>query len=316
MEQNIVNNSNASGTGMKKESKMKVWYRQLRPHTLTASFIPVFIGTALALFYTELHWGLLIAMLVASMLIQAATNLFNEYYDFKRGLDTEESIGIGGGIVRDGISPRTVLTVGLVFFLAAILLGAYISATTTWWIAVIGSLCMAAGYYYTGGPYPIAYTPFGEIVAGFFMGFVIILLSFYIQTGFVTVNSMLISIPISILIGAILMANNIRDLEGDQERGRKTLAILLGHKKAVQFLGGMFAFSIAWILTMIFVGKASIWLILVLLSIPKAVQAVKLFHGERTPATMMPAMKATAQMHTVFGIAVTVGLLISYILQF
>lgn len=316
MEQDLTNKSKQMSMASEKESKVKVWYRQLRPHTLTASFIPVFIGTALALFYTPLNWGLLVAMLVASMLIQAATNLFNEYYDFKRGLDTEESIGIGGGIVRDGISPRTVLTVGIAFFLIAILLGAYISATTTWWIAVIGTLCMAAGYFYTGGPYPIAYTPLGEIVAGFFMGFVIILISFYIQTGFVTVNSMLISIPVSILIGAILMANNIRDLDGDKERGRKTLAILLGHKRAVQFLGAMFAFSIAWILTMIFIGQASFWLFLVLLSVPKAVQAVKLFHGERTPATMMPAMKATAQMHTVFGFAISVGLIISYMLQF
>ncbi|WP_414703567.1 1,4-dihydroxy-2-naphthoate polyprenyltransferase [Pseudalkalibacillus sp. SCS-8] len=316
MEQHFSDNTKSVNINGNRESKLKIWYRQLRPHTLTASFIPVFIGTALALFYTPLDWLLLLAMLLASILIQAATNLFNEYYDFKRGLDTSESVGIGGGIVRDGISPKTVLRVGLIFFMLAILLGAYISAMTTWWIAVIGSLCMAAGYFYTGGPYPIAYTPLGEVVAGFFMGFVIILISFYIQTDFITVNSMLISIPISILIGAILMANNIRDLEGDKEKGRKTLAILLGHKNAVRFLGGMFAFSIAWILTMIVVGKASFWLLLVLLSVPKAVEAVKRFQGERKPTSMMPAMKATAEMHTVFGFALTVGLLISYLIQF
>ncbi|MCF6138395.1 1,4-dihydroxy-2-naphthoate polyprenyltransferase [Pseudalkalibacillus berkeleyi] len=316
MAQDFSNSTSQLKVHSDKESKMKIWYRQLRPHTLTASFVPVFIGTVLAMFYTPLNWLLVLAMLIASMLIQAATNLFNEYYDFKRGLDTSESIGIGGGIVRDGISPRTILAVGVAFFIAAILLGAYISASTTWWIAVIGTLCMAAGYYYTGGPYPIAYTPFGEIVAGFFMGFVIILISFYIQTGLITLNSMLISVPVSTLIGAILMANNIRDLEGDQERGRRTLAILLGHKRAVQFLGAMFAFSIAWILSMIVVGKASIYLLLILLSIPKAIQAVKLFHGERTPENMMPAMKATAQMHTVFGFALGVGLIISYLIQF
>ncbi|MCF6408902.1 1,4-dihydroxy-2-naphthoate polyprenyltransferase [Pseudalkalibacillus salsuginis] len=316
MEQYFTDPSNQKEISSIIESKWKIWYRQLRPHTLTASFIPVFIGAALANFYTTLNWLLLIAMLVASMLIQAATNLFNEYYDFKRGLDTSDSVGIGGGIVRDGISSKTVLNVGLAFFLLAILLGIYISATTSWWIAIIGSVSMAAGYFYTGGPYPIAYTPLGEVVAGFFMGFVIILISFYIQTGFVTTNSMLISIPISILIGAILMANNIRDLEGDKERGRKTLAILLGHRRAVQFLGGMFAFSFAWILTMIFIGQASFWLLIVLISIPKAVNAVKLFKGQREPSKMMPAMIATAQTNTVFGSALTVGLIVSYLIQY
>ncbi|WP_257351241.1 1,4-dihydroxy-2-naphthoate polyprenyltransferase [Pseudalkalibacillus decolorationis] len=299
-----------------KDSRMKVWYRQLRPHTLTASFVPVFIGTALAMYYSSINWFLLAAMLLASMLIQAATNMFNEYYDYKRGLDTTDSVGIGGGIVRDGISPRTILNVAILFFIVAILLGAFISASTTWWIAIIGSLCMAAGYFYTGGPYPIAYTPLGELASGFFMGFVIILISFYIQTGFVTTNSMLISIPISVLIGAILMANNIRDLDGDREKGRKTLAILLGHKGAVQFLGGMFAFSYAWVLSMILVDAAPFWLLLVLLSIPKAIKAIKLFRGERKPAKLMPAMGATAQMHTVFGFALAVGLIINYLLNF
>ncbi|WLD92480.1 1,4-dihydroxy-2-naphthoate polyprenyltransferase [Alkalihalobacillus sp. AL-G] len=310
MQQQITETTNRT------ESRWKVWYRQLRPHTLTASFVPVFVGTALAMYFTSISWSLLGAMLLASMLIQAATNMFNEYYDYKRGLDTSESVGIGGGIVRDGITPKTVMNVAILFFTAAILLGAYISASTTWWIAVIGSLCMAAGYFYTGGPYPIAYTPLGELASGFFMGFVIILISFYIQTGFITTNSILISIPISVLIGAILMANNIRDLDGDREKGRKTLAILLGHKRAVQFLGGMFAFSYAWILSLVIIGIGPFSLLLVLLSTPKAIKAIKLFNGERKPAQLMPAMGATAQMHTVFGFSLSVGLIINYLINF
>src|SRR5699024_2774381 len=87
----------------------QVWWRLLRPHTLTASFVPVFIGTIIAYIDGFIHVPLFIAMLVASILIQAATNMFNEYYDFKRGLDTEHSVGIGGTIVRDGIAPKTVL---------------------------------------------------------------------------------------------------------------------------------------------------------------------------------------------------------------
>src|SRR5699024_10945751 len=104
----------------------QVWWRLLRPHTLTASFVPVFVGTMLAYIDGHFHLFLFLAMLIASILIQTATNMFNEYYDYKLGLDTEKSVGIGGTIVRDGIAPKTVLYLAYMFFALAILLGIYI----------------------------------------------------------------------------------------------------------------------------------------------------------------------------------------------
>lgn len=251
-------------------------------------------------------------MMMASLLIQSATNMFNEYYDFKRGLDHAETVGIGGAIVRDGVSAKTVLNLAFLFFGIAILLGVYICILTTWWIAVIGTICMAAGYFYTGGPYPIAYTPFGEIAAGLFMGLILVLLSFFIQTDVITFESVLASVPISILVGGILMANNIRDLEGDKEKGRKTLAILLEHDKAVTFLEWMFIISYLWVVGLIITIDTSLWLLLVLLSIPKAFKAIRLFEGKSKAPEMVPAMKATAQMHTQFGLLMSIGLLLAY----
>lgn len=300
---------------MKRPSSWQTWWRLLRPHTLTAAFIPVFIGTMLAVIENKFHLSLFVAMLVASLLIQIATNLFNEYYDFKRGLDTEESVGIGGAIVRDGVEPAVVLRLGIALFIVSILIGIYISAMTSWWIAVIGAVSMAAGYFYTGGPYPIAYTPFGEIVSGFFMGVVIILISYYIQTGTVSLEAILLSVPISILCGAILTSNNIRDREGDAKNGRKTLAILLGHENSIKFLAAMFFVSYLWIVGMVLTGYGSYWLLLVFFSVPKAIQATKRFVGKTRPIEMMPAMKATAQMHTIFGLLVSVGLLIEYLIS-
>src|SRR5699024_5649619 len=161
----------------------QVWWRLMRPHTLTASFVPVFVGTMLAIIYeNNFHITLFLAMLIASLLIQAATNMFNEYYDYKRGLDNEQSVGIGGTIVRDGVAPKTVLRLAIIFFGIAILLVLYICFLSSWWIAVIGAASMLIGYLYTGGPIPIAYTPFGEFFAGFLMGTVMIAISFYIQT--------------------------------------------------------------------------------------------------------------------------------------
>jgi 1,4-dihydroxy-2-naphthoate polyprenyltransferase len=290
----------------------RVWWRLTRPHTLTAAFVPVSIGTALAFHETNIRISLFIAMLVASLFIQAATNMFNEYYDFKRGLDSPESVGIGGAIVREGIHPKAVLYLAIFLFAIAMLIGVYICVNSSWWLALIGSICMAAGYFYTGGPVPIAYTPFGELAAGFFMGLVIILISFFIQTGEVTKTAILISVPIAILVGAILLANNIRDLDGDKENGRKTLAILVGRNNAIRILAGMFAISFIWMIGLVVFHLVSVWTLLVFFSVPKAITATKGFIGKTKPIEMMPAMKATAQTNTQFGFLLAIGLLISY----
>jgi 1,4-dihydroxy-2-naphthoate polyprenyltransferase len=297
-----------------KQTGWRVWWQLTRPHTLTAAFVPVLIGTALAMDHTKINMPLFLAMLLACLLIQAATNMFNEYYDFKRGLDTAESVGIGGAIVREGIQPKTVLYTALALYGLSILLGIYICASSSWWIALIGSISMAFGYLYTGGPLPIAYTPLGELFSGFFMGCLIILISFYIQTLTVTPTAILVSIPIMILVGAIMMANNIRDLDGDKEFGRKTLAILLGRQGAIIFLASMFIISYTWVFVLIFLKIVSPWLAIVVLSTPKPIHAVKGFTQFKLPFQMMPAMKATAQTNTIFGFLLSIGLVIGYFL--
>lgn len=302
----------SSKPAVESNSGFQVWWQMTRPHTLTASFVPVLLGTALALESVKIHIGLFAAMLVASLLIQAATNMFNEYFDYKRGLDTEHSVGIGGTIVRDGIKPKTVINLAFCFYGIALLLGVYICMNSSWWLALVGLVCMTVGYFYTGGPIPIAYTPFGEIFAGFFMGMLIILISFFIQTGTVDSTSILVSIPIMVLVGEILLANNIRDLDGDKENGRKTVAILLGKKKAIYLLAGMFTFSYLWIFALIITDVAPIWVAIVILSAPKAIKATLGFIKNTLPIQMAPAMKATAQTNTIFGFLLAVGIFIGH----
>lgn len=290
-----------------------MWWRLMRPHTLTASFVPVAVGTAAALYVGHVQLLLVLSMLVASMLIQAATNMFNEYFDYVKGLDTAESVGIGGTIVRDGIAPKRVLQLAITFYVIAALLGVYICAQSSWWVAVIGLICMAVGYLYSGGPYPISSTPFGELFSGVFMGTIIIMITFFIQSGRVTTDVFLLSISSTLLIGAINLANNIRDLDGDKEGGRRTLAILLGRPKAVTFLSGIFAIAFAWIAVLVAAQAVTVWALLVFLSIPKAVQASRQFRGKTKPIEMMPAMKATAQLNTFFGFLLSIGLIVGYL---
>ncbi len=295
------------------DTGFQIWWQLMRPHTLTAAFVPVFLGTALALQYTEVHIFLFLAMMTASLLIQAATNMFNEYFDFKRGLDTEKSIGIGGAIVRNGVKPKTVLNMAFAFFGIALLLGVYICMLSSWWIGAIGLVCMAVGYLYTGGPLPIAYTPFGELASGFFMGGIIIYISFFIQTGFISTSVVLFSIPVILLIGGINFANNIRDRIGDEKAGRKTIAILIGHDRSVRLLASWMIIAFMWVIILIFTEQGTYWLLLSYLSIPKAFRAIKGFKGKTSPLQMMPAMKFTAQTNTIFGFLLSVGLCLSYL---
>ncbi|KON71029.1 1,4-dihydroxy-2-naphthoate octaprenyltransferase [Peribacillus butanolivorans] len=292
----------------------KIWWELIRPHTLTAAFVPVLLGTMIALLEDGVNWLLFAAMMIASILIQAATNLFNEYYDFKRGLDTEESVGIGGGIVRHGMTPKLIMTLALSMYVIALILGIYICAVSSWWLAGVGLVCMLVGYLYTGGPLPISYTPFGELFSGLFMGFLIILIAFFIQTGFVSTTAILIAIPSGILVGLINLSNNLRDHDGDKAHGRKTMPVVMGRKNALTFMAIMFAFSYLWLVGLVLAGSVTSWILLAFLSIPKALAAIKGFVGKTSPITMVPAMKATAQTNTFFGLLMAIGLFISYLI--
>lgn len=291
------------------------WWRLIRPHTLTASLVPVLVGSIWA-FSCErvLQIGLFFAMLVASCAIQIATNLFNEYYDYIRGLDTKDSVGIGGTIVHDGASPKFVMGLALGLYALAALLGIYICANSSWYLLLIGAFCMLIGYLYTGGPFPISASPFGELFAGGFLGTGVICISFFIQTGYVNWHTVAISVPVLVLIGLILTGNNIRDRVGDAANGRHTLVILLGHKHAVTFLSIMFTFCYLWIVGLIVLGGHSIWLLATFISIPTARKAVERFRPEgQSPKEMMRAMVLIPKTNTQFGLALALGLLMESI---
>lgn len=297
-------------------STLKLMWQLTRPHTLTATFAPVILGTMLALNDGPINWLLFTAMLVCGLFLQIATNLFNEYYDFKRGLDTVDSVGIGGALVRHGTKPSSVLAFALILYGLSVLIGIYICMNSSWWLVVIGIIGMLIGYLYTGGPMPIAYTPFGELFAGLSMGIGFILIAYFIQTGDVSMPSFLVSVPLGILVGGINMSNNIRDIKEDTIGGRKTLAILLGREKAIQLLAISFIVSYAWIVGLVVFGVVSPWLLLVFISVPKPIAAIKNFkEGEGIPMKQGLAMKSTALTNTFFGFLLSIGLIIEYLIK-
>lgn len=187
-------------------------------------------GTLFAL-YTggSLKLGILVLMALATLFVDMGTTGFNSYFDYRNGTDKEESNCEDDKVlVYQGVSPLLALLVSLVLFALAGVLGLILAYLTSWKLLVVGSLCMGVGFAYTGGPYPISRTPFGEVFAGFFLGTTLFLISYFVQTGTVTKEAFLASLPLLVLVGMILSVNNSCDRVSDAKAGRKTLTIILG----------------------------------------------------------------------------------------
>ena len=298
------------------KSKLKEFFMCTRPHSYPASIAPVLFGATYALGY-EIKFSILkfILFLLACLLIQAATNLFNEYYDYKHGLDKIDSEGISGSIVKGNLSPREVMVGALVLYALAFILGLILTFMTSLYVLLVGLVCMLAGYFYTGGKYPIAYSPFGEIVSGFFMGTIIISLSFYFQTGYINADIIVVSLPLFIMIGAILLANNIRDLDNDKESGRRTYAILVGRNNAIKTLAS--SFVVVYLLNIVFaVIKYVSWHnLLVFVTIPLAIKIIKGFSANNHKTTMAPYMVLTAKLTIFVGFIMSLANILKYLMN-
>ena len=298
------------------KSKLKEFFMCTRPHSYPASIAPVLFGATYALGY-EIKFSILkfILFLLACMLIQAATNLFNEYYDYKYGLDKIDSEGISGSIVKGNLSPREVMVGALILYSLAFILGLILTFMTSLYVLLVGLVCMLAGYFYTGGKYPIAYSPFGEVVSGFFMGTIIIALSFYFQTEYVNADIIVVSLPLFIMIGAILLANNIRDLDNDKESGRRTYAILVGRNNAIKTMA--ISFIVVYLLNVLFVVTkyASWWNLLVFVTIPLAIKIIKGFSENNHKTTMAPFMVLTAKLTIFVGFIMSLANILKYLMN-
>ena len=298
------------------KSKLKEFFMCTRPHSYPASIAPVLFGATYALGY-ESKFSILkfILFLLACLLIQAATNLFNEYYDYKHGLDKVDSEGISGSIVKGNLSPKEVMVGALVLYALAFVFGLILTFMTSVYVLLVGLVCMLAGYFYTGGKYPIAYSPFGEVVSGFFMGTIIIVLSFYFQTGYVNADIIVVSLPLFIMIGAILLANNIRDLDNDKESGRRTYAILVGRNNAIKTMA--ISFIVVYLLNVLFIVTkyASWWNLLVFVTIPLAIKIIKGFSANNQKKTMAPYMVLTAKLTIFIGFIMSLANILKYLIN-
>lgn len=288
---------------------MAEWFWLARPFSLTAAAVPVLFGSALALNKGVFSFGPFLAMLLASLLIQAATNMFNEFYDEQRGLDTAGSVGIAGSIVGGRIKARSVLMGALFCYTLALFFSVYLVYVGGGPVLVLGCLSALGGYIYSAGPRPIAYTPASEATVFVFMGLMIVVITYGVQANSYPLYVPLAAIPIGALVAAILLANNVRDLESDRRGGRNTLPVAFGRQ------GGILVYRALLLAAYLAVGALILSSIvplaggLVVLSLPLALKLWRGISATTIPERLDAVVKGTAGLHAVFGLLYATGVL-------
>ena len=286
------------------------WFRLSRPFSLTAAAVPVFFGTALAWADGAFSWWPFVAMLFGSLLIQAATNMFNEFYDEQRGLDVRGTVGIAGSIVGGRVRARSVLFGALFFYLLALFCGIYLIAVGGWPILVLGCLCALGGYLYSAGPRPIAYTPASEAAVFVFMGVLIVVIAYAVQAGGFPLYVPLAALPIGGPVAAILLANNLRDLVSDRRGGRRTLPIVFGREVGVLVYRLLLLEPYVAVGLLMAFGVVPLECAVVYPSLFAALRLWRNIAEHSTPKRLDPVVKRTAGLHLVFGLLYTAGVVL------
>lgn len=287
------------------------WYMATRPFSFTASIVPVLVGAFLAADEGSFSLSLLMLVVAASVLVHAGSNLVNDYYDHVKGADAPHQLGRGGMIQRGLISPRAILIFGLVLFGVATAIGLVIVYLIGWPVLLFALPSLAAAYLYTGGPKPLAYVALGEVTVFIFMGPMIVVGSYYVQTQGISWTAFLLSVPIGLLVTAILQANNIRDISDDAKAGKRTLATFIGHKWAVREYVLLVFGAYVTLAAIALGGLAPVGIAIVFLTLPRAIELVRIVSRRAETRTLNSVLRRTAGLHLQFGLLVSAVLLAS-----
>jgi 1,4-dihydroxy-2-naphthoate polyprenyltransferase len=289
---------------------IRVWLLAARPATLPAAIVPVLVGTGAALHgLHEIHERVFLPTLVAALLIQIGTNFANDVSDFHRGADAGERLGplrvTQGGLV----SPRQVLQATYITFGLALLIGLYLIVVEGggWPILLIGILCLGAGVLYTGGPWPFGYHGLGDLVCFICFGVLAVLGTAYVQTRTITPLDVWASIPVGCLVTAILIVNNLRDIDTDRQVSKRTLAVRLGRRGTRLEYGLCVAVAYAVVVGLGAAGVVGGWWWLPLLTLPLAIWLVR-FVSRTEGRPLNQALKRTGQLHLLFGVLFAIAL--------
>ncbi|MGY2128756.1 1,4-dihydroxy-2-naphthoate polyprenyltransferase [Blastococcus sp. SYSU DS0617] len=283
------------------------WLAGARPRTLPAALAPVLVGTGAAAALDGFRASTALLALVVALALQVAVNYANDYSDGTRGTDADR-VGPMRLVGSGAASPRAVLLAALLAFAVAAVAGLVLAALTSWWLIAVGAICILAAWTYTGGPIPYGYRALGELFVFVFFGLVAVVGTTYVQTGTLPGLAFAVSVPIGLLIVAILVVNNLRDIDGDALVGKRTLAVLLGERGTRYAFAALFVVALLVVLA---VGIVRPWALLALLAVPLGIPPLRtVLGGGRGPA-LIAALAGTGRLTLATGVLLGAGLALS-----
>jgi 1,4-dihydroxy-2-naphthoate polyprenyltransferase len=289
---------------------LQIWWLAIRPKTLPAAAAPVVVGSAAAYLEGGFQWLPALAALAGALLLQIGANLANDVFDFHRGTDRGERLGPLRVTQAGLLKPGTVLAGMWIVFGLAALIGVYLAWIAGWAVIWIGLACILAAVAYTGGPIPFGYFGLGDLVVFIFFGPLATCGTYFVQAERVSPLAAWSSVPIGLLVTAILVVNNLRDIETDRLAGKRTLAVRVGaiwtRREYAACLAG------AYLLLPIFIlaGIAPVYVLLAWFSAPLAYRVLGVvFRQSGRPLNQ--ALAGTGQLTLFFGLLYSLGLLLA-----
>ncbi|MHC5156511.1 MAG: 1,4-dihydroxy-2-naphthoate octaprenyltransferase [Planctomycetota bacterium] len=295
------------------QSQIKAWVQAFRPFSFTASMTPVFLGAALVPFLEQsARWELMPLIVIASLLLHAATNLVSEYFDYVKGVDRPDTHGGSRVIVDKLLRPKQVFWGSIVLFGITACIGLVFVAICGWPILLLGLIGILGGFFYTATPVGYKYFGLGDLFVFILMGPLMVIGSFYVLTGTYQNEVLLISLPVGCLVAAILSGNNLRDILHDTQAGINSTASVLGHRWARVEYSGLVVGAYVVTVGMIAFGVLPLWSLLTLLTVPAAVKNIKaaMQSNLQNPEQIATLDVQTAQLHLPFGVLLLISVLL------
>lgn len=294
---------------------LAVWFTAARPHTLSASAVPVLVGSALAARMNLFSWDLFALTLCGSLLVQIGANFTDEFADHGAGASANKFPAPHKVIARGLLSPRAVKLGAAVVFALAGVIGIYLVSVSGWPLLAVCGVSLAVAYGYSAGPLPLGDLALGEMLVFVVMGPLMVMSTVFVQTGGWEAMAFWLSLPVAALVTAILIANNLRDAEEDRRHGRRTLVTVFGPAPLRTIYLALLALAFGTPLAMALLGRSSFWLLLPMLTLPLAFRLLLWLRNENDQPAMHKtilhrALKGTSALHLLFGLLLAAAVLI------
>jgi len=292
------------------KASIKLWVQAARPWTLGVAVSPVLMGTVIAHTESGIKWPAALTALLGGIFIQIGTNLANDYFDFKKGADTETRVG-PQRVTQSGLmAPETVRNGFIASFTLAFLLGIYLVYLGGWPIVTIGLISLFLGVIYTGGPFPLAYNGLAELPAFLFFGPIACATTTYVQTFTWNTEAIIAGSSAGFFSVALLSINNLRDREEDQKVGKRTLIAMFGRRFGIIEYSASVLLATMLPLVLFFKAPDHAMVAITALTSLMALHAVRTTVQYRDPGELYAVLKMTSKLQIIF----TVIFLITWII--